>query len=370
MTADSGALRRTALYGAHLALGARIVPFGGFEMPVQYAGILKEHWAVRTRAGLFDLSHMGQFALRGKDVAAWADALTVNKVSTLKPGHARYNVFTNERGGAHDDVIFYRLDDDRWLLVVNAANADKMWAQLSAERDGDVQLENLHGERALIAIQGPRALAWLQPYVEAELDAMKYYSCVETTIRGTRDAVVVARTGYTGEDGFEIFLPSDDAAGVWDLLLAENRQRGLEPCGLGARDVLRLEAGMPLYGHELDETITPLQAGLAWAVKFDKPSFTGRAALVAQRDAADYPRIVGLVMESRVPARAGYPVFLDDRRVGEIRSGSWGPAVEKNIATALVDAGAAAEGTRLSVEVRGARHGATVVPLPFYKRPG
>ena len=325
--------RRTALHGEHVALGGRIVPFGGFEMPVQYTSILREHEAVRTRAGLFDLSHMGQFALRGDGVGAWADTLTINKVATMKPGQARYNVFTNERGGAHDDVIFYRLDERRWLLVVNASNADKMWDVVTGAREGDVELVNLHGERALIAIQGPRSVEWLQPYVEADLASMKYYACAETRVRGVRETVVVARTGYTGEDGFEIFLPAEHATGLWDALLAENRERGLEPCGLGARDVLRLEAGMPLFGHELDESITPLQAGLAWAIKFDKPAFRGRDALAAQRDAGDYARIVGLTMEGRVPARAGYPVFAGGERVGEIRSGSFGPAVGKNIAT-------------------------------------
>ena len=365
----NGTLRRTALYDAHLALGARIVPFGGFEMPVQYAGILKEHDAVRNRAGLFDLSHMGQFALRGADVGAWAESLTVNKVANMKSGQARYNIFTNAQGGALDDVIFYRLDDERWLLVVNASNAEKMWAHVSAARSGDVELTNMHGERALIAIQGPRSVELLQPYVDADLASMKYYGCAEATVRGTRETVVLARTGYTGEDGFEIFLPSEDAVGLWDLLLADNREKGLEPCGLGARDVLRLEAGMPLYGHEMTEEITPVQAGLTWAIKFDKPSFTGKDALLAQRDADTFARIVGVTMEGRVPARAGYPVFANGTRVGEIRSGSFGPSVNKNVATALVEPSAAAEGTALEVEVRGTRHAATVVPMPFYKRP-
>ncbi|HEV2740094.1 MAG TPA: glycine cleavage system aminomethyltransferase GcvT [Candidatus Elarobacter sp.] len=368
-TEINGTLRRTALYDAHLALGARIVPFGGFEMPVQYSSILKEHEAVRKRAGLFDLSHMAQFDLRGADVGTWAESLTVNKVANMKPGQARYNIFTNEQGGAHDDVIFYRLDENRWLLVVNAGNADKMWAHVSGNLSGDVKATNLHGDRALIAIQGPRSVEWLQPYIEADLASMKYYACAETRVKGLREPVVIARTGYTGEDGFEIFLPSEEATPVWDALLAENREAGLEACGLGARDVLRLEAGMPLYGHEMTEEITPLQAGMAWAIKFDKPEFCGRDALAAQRDAGDYARIVGLTMEGRVPARAGYPVFAAGTRVGEIRSGSFGPAVGKNIATALVEPSAAADGTPLEVEVRGTRHPGVVVPVQFYKRP-
>lgn len=362
---NGGALRRTALFDVHRALGARIVPFGGFEMPVQYAGILAEHAAVRERAGMFDLSHMAQFELRGEGVAAWADALTVNNVATMKPLQARYNVFTNDAGGAHDDVLFYRLPD-RWLLVVNAGNADKMWDYLSARRRGDVALTDLRSERALIAVQGPRSVEVLNSFVGADIAALKYYTCVETTAGGA--AAVVARTGYTGEDGFEIFLAADAAPGLWDALLAENRGR-LAPCGLGARDVLRLEAGMPLYGHELSEEITPLQAGLGWAVKFAKPAFTGKAALEAQAVDGDYPRIAGLVLDGRVPARAGYRVLRNGAVVGEIRSGSIAPSAgNKSVATALLEASSATVGTRLGVEVRGTEHPATTVALPFYQR--
>lgn len=362
---NGGSLRRTALFDVHRALGARIVPFGGFEMPVQYAGILAEHDAVRKRAGLFDLSHMAQFELRGSDVAAWADALTVNHVATMKPLQARYNIFTNDAGGAHDDVIFYRLPD-RWLLIVNAGNAHKMWAHLETQCRGDVELTDLRGERALIAVQGPRSAEVLAPLVDADVAALKYYTCVETKAGGV--AAIVARTGYTGEDGFEVFLPADAAGGLWEALLAENRDR-LAPCGLGARDVLRLEAGMPLYGHELTEEITPLQAGLAWAVKFAKPGFTGKAALEAQAAADTYPRIAGLMLDGRVPARAGYPVLRDGRVAGEIRSGSIAPSVgNRSIATALLDPASATVGTRLGVEVRGTEHPALTVALPFYKR--
>jgi aminomethyltransferase len=358
-------LRRTALFDVHRALGARIVPFGGFEMPVQYAGILAEHDAVRNRAGLFDLSHMAQFELRGADVATWCDTLTVNHVATMKPLQARYNIFTNDAGGAHDDVIFYRLPD-RWLLIVNAGNAHKMWALLGAQRRGDVHLTDLRGMSALIAVQGPRSVEVLAPLVEADIAALKYYTCVETKAGGVE--AIVARTGYTGEDGFEVFLPAENATGMWDALLAENPKR-LAPCGLGARGVLRLEAGMPLYGHELTEEITPLQAGLGWAVKFAKQSFTGKAALEAQAAAGGFARIAGLVLDGRVPARAGYRVLRDGVVAGEIRSGSIAPSVgNKSVATALLEPAAATVGTRLGVEVRGTEHPATTVALPFYKR--
>jgi aminomethyltransferase len=359
-------MRRTPLYDEHVRAGARLVPFAGFDMPVQYAGILKEHDAVRHRAGLFDLSHMGQFYLTGDRVGAWADTLTINAVETMKPLQARYNIFCNEAGGTRDDTIFYRLDG-RWLLVVNAANADKMWEHLIAHKPPGVALANEHGRRALIAIQGPRSVEILQPHVDVDLAAMRYYFAAEGRAGGV--PAVIARTGYTGEDGFELFVDGASAPQLWRDLLRAGASRGLEACGLGARDVLRLEAGMPLYGHELTEEITPVQAGLSWALKLNKPDFVGKAALAAQRDRGDYARIVGLVMEGRAPAREGYPVLLDGRRVGEIRSGSIAPSVgNKNIATALVAPEAATEGTALAVTIRGESHAARVVPLPFYKR--
>jgi len=360
-------LRRTALHGEHRRDGARLVPFAGFEMPVQYAGILKEHDAVRHRAGLFDLSHMGQFELTGDRVAEWADSLTINAVATMKPLQARYNIFCNDRGGTHDDTIFYRLPD-RWLLVVNGANAEKMWAHLNAHLPGSgVRLANHHGERALIAIQGPQSVAMLQPHVDVDLAAMKYYFCTPGRVDGA-DAVI-ARTGYTGEDGFELFVEADRAPAIWRDLLDRHASDGLQPCGLGARDVLRLEAGMPLYGHELTEEITPVQAGQTWALKLNKPDFLGKAALAAQLERNDFSRIAGLVMSGRAPAREGYRVTRDGRDVGEIRSGSTAPSVGgKNVATALIERDAATVGTKVGVEIRGTTHQATVVPLPFYKR--
>ncbi len=362
------ALRRTPLHDEHVALGARMVPFGGFDMPVQYAGILKEHDAVRNRAGLFDLSHMAQYELFGDGVAAWADALTVNEVGTMKPLQARYNVFTNAEGGCHDDVLFYRLAD-RWLLVVNAGNAAKMWPYLRASVAGHagVCLETHHGSRALIAVQGPRAVEIVAPLCDIDVAAMKYYFCDEGHIDGAK--AIIARTGYTGEDGFELFVDGAQASRIWKLLLERGAAFGLEPAGLGARDVLRLEAGMPLYGHELEEDISPLAGGQSWAVKFRKPAFTGKAALEAQRDADTYARIAGVVLAGRVPARAGYPVYFGAERIGEVKSASLAPSVQnRNIATVLVPKPATIPGTVLGIEIRGAIHEATVVPLPFYKR--
>jgi aminomethyltransferase len=359
-------LRRTALHGEHAALGARLVPFGGFEMPVQYAGILREHDAVRRRAGVFDLSHMAQFELRGEGVAAWADGLTVNAVATMKPDQARYNIFTNELGGCHDDVLFYRLAD-RWLLVVNASNADKMWTYLNERLDRGVRLENLQGKRALIAVQGPKAVDIVAPLCDLDVCAMRYYFCAEGRVDGA--AAIVARTGYTGEDGFELFVDAEEAPRIWRTLLDAGREAGLEPAGLGARDILRLEAGMPLYGFELSEELSPLAGGQAWAVKMNKPDFPGKAALASQLASDDYDRIAGLVMEGRVPARSGYGVFAGDACVGEVRSASVAPSYgNRNVATVLVPKEFAAVGTQLDVEIRGARHAARVAQLPFYKR--
>jgi aminomethyltransferase len=367
MSTEMEALRRTALFDAHRALGARIVPFAGFEMPVQYAGILKEHDAVRNRAGLFDLSHMAQFGFWGPNVAAWADTLCVNHVATMKPLQARYNIFCNEQGGAHDDVIWYRLDNDRWMLVVNGANAAKMWNVVSAHPAPGVTMTNMHGERALIALQGPKSVEILAPLVPADIAAMKYYSCLETTF-GTKP-VVLARTGYTGEDGFELMVESDDAVGIWDALLEAGRAHGIEPAGLGARDMLRLEAGMPLYGQEMTEEIGPLQAGLGWAVKLDKPAFVGKEALAAQNAAGTFDRIAGLVLDGKVPARSHYPVLLDGTAVGDVRSATLAPSYGgKQIATALVPKAVAELGTKVDVAIRGTSYPATVTAMPFYKR--
>ena len=360
---------RTALYDAHLRLGAKMSPFGGFLMPIQYSGIIDEHKAVRSAVGMFDLSHMGQFVLTGSGVDAWLDTLTCNEVASMRPNQARYNIFTNERGGALDDTIVYRLPN-RWLVVVNASNTPKMWAWLNgaAAKPAGIDLQDRTPRSALIALQGPRSVELLQPLTGVALNAIKYYHAAEGTVAGA--SAEIARTGYTGEDGFELFIAAADAEPLWNRLLQEAPRVGMKPAGLGARDVLRLEAGMPLYGHELDEEITPLQAGLDWAVKLGKPEFVGKVALEEQRGRGGYDRIVGLVMEGRAPARAGYDVFFEGRRVGDVRSGSPAPALGgKNIATALVHPDASAVGTRVEVRIRDQHHPATVAQLPFYKRP-
>ncbi len=363
---NESAERHTVLFDEHRALGGRMVPFGGFSMPVQYESILKEHDAVRKRAGLFDLSHMAQYFFTGADVAAWLDELTVNKVATMKPLQARYNIFTNERGGAHDDVIIYRLDETRWMVVVNAGNAPKMLEYLTSRLPASVEFVSKHGPNANIAMQGPLSASLLAPYVDVDVAGLKYYSCIECVVDGA--PAIVARTGYTGEDGFEIFVDGEAAVPIWRALLEAGRAQGVAACGLGARDLLRLEAGMPLYGHELTEEITPIQAGLAWAVKFDKPSFVGKEPLQRQAQADQYARIVGVKSAQGPPLREGYAVKYEELPIGEIRSGAPSPTVGANIGTALVAKAAAAPGTHVTVEVRSREFPAEVVALPFYKR--
>jgi aminomethyltransferase len=340
-------------------------PFGGFLMPISYSGIIEEHNAVREAVGMFDLSHMGQFIVRGDGAAPWLDSLTCNDVGTMKPNQARYNIFTNDQGGAMDDAILYRLDG-RWLIVVNASNAPKMWSSLSASVPAGVTIEDRTPRSALIALQGPRSVELLQPLTGVDLSAIKYYYAAEGAVAGI--PAEIARTGYTGEDGFELFVAADAAEKLWRTLSHEAGRVGMIPAGLGARDVLRLEAGMPLYGHELEEDISPLMAGLDWVVKLGK-KFKGRDALAAQAAEKSYPRIAGFVMDGKAPARAGYTVFHNGARAGGVRSGSPAPSLGgKNIGTALVGADASQPGTKLEVEIRGHRHSCQVVPLPFYTR--
>jgi aminomethyltransferase len=335
-------------------------------MPITYSSILEEHKAVRTAVGMFDLSHMGQLLVRGDDAPVWLDGLTSNEVATMQHNQARYNIVTNASGGAHDDVVIYRLPG-YWLIVANAANTEKIWNLLENARPSGVTLENRTSRSCLVALQGPRAIDTLQPVCDVNVVDLKYYYATSATVGGAR--VEVARTGYTGEDGFEVFGSAETAEQLWKAFTNAGQTFGILPAGLGARDVLRLEAGMPLYGHELDENITPLQAGLGRAVKLAKTEFTGKTALEKQRADDAYDRIVGLMMEGKTPARAGYGVLHEGKHVGEVRSGSPAPALGgKNIATALIRKNASVPGTRLTVEIRGAQHAATVVPMPFYKR--
>lgn len=364
-------LLRTPLHGEHLALGARMVPFARWEMPIQYpGGIVAEHRAVRGAAGIFDLSHMGELYFRGPAARAALDRLVSSDIAGLERGQARYGLLCNERGTIVDDVIVYRLDEETYLMVVNAANVAKDRAHLQRHLGGDVPLEDASLETALIAVQGPRASVIASAVTdleirEASIEDLAPFGVIGARVAGVR--ATVARTGYTGEDGFEIFLPHDRAVGPWSRLLAAGAGLGLVPCGLGARDTLRLEARFSLYGNEIDETTDPIEAGLGWTCKLDK-EFLGRDAIAAAKERGPARRIVGLVVEGGV-ARHGHAVLSSGSEVGKVTSGTFGPTVGKNIALAYVPSALAKPGTALAVRIRERDVPATVVRTPFFRRP-
>jgi aminomethyltransferase len=356
--------RRTPLYDWHAAHGARMVPFGGWDMPVQYGGIVAEHRAVRGGAGLFDISHMARVNFTGPDAQALLESVFTNAVGTMKDGQVRYGFLCNESGGILDDVLVYRWPD-HFTMVVNASNREKILAWLRQHAAGkSVRIDDRTGDTAMIAVQGPKAVELVANLFADDVSKLKYYYAMPTRYRG--QDCVVSRTGYTGEDGFEVMLPNALAVPLWEELVA----RGAVPCGLGARDTLRLEAAMPLYGHELNETIDPIQAGLGWAVKLDKGEFVGRGALqYAVELIGRQPTRVGLELDGKRAAREGSQVVLGDGRpIGTVTSGSYAPWLEKSIAMAYVPPDSAQPGTKLLVDIRGTPTPATVVPLPFYKR--
>ena len=365
---DPADLQQTALIDVHRRLNARLVPFAGWEMPVQYSGILEEHRAVRDQAGLFDLSHMGELFVEGADAAAMLAAALVSDPAGLALGRAHYSMICAPDGGIIDDLIVYRLAIDRFLVVANASNAAVVSDAL-AERIGSLRavLDDRSLDTSLVAVQGPEAAAILGPLTDVELGTLKYYAIAEGQVAGL--PALVARTGYTGEDGFEVFVEWARGPETWAALEEAGRDRGLRPCGLGARDTLRLEAGMPLYGNELDRETTPYEAGLGRVVKLEKDAdFVGREALAK---AAESPRkrLVGLRVTGRGIARHGHPLWVGERRTGVVTSGTQSPTLGYPIAMGYVAPGDAEPGTIVEVEIRDARVGAEVVPLPFYKRP-
>jgi aminomethyltransferase len=362
-------LHETPLHDRHAALGARMIDFAGWLMPVQYAGILEEHRAVRGRAGLFDLSHMGELFLEGPEAGtALAGALTTNPPA-LGEGRAQYSMIVAADGGIIDDLIVYRLAADRFLVVANASNARTVSDALAERITGfKAVLDDRSLAMALVAIQGPRSVEIMRPLTDVDLATLRYYAIAEGMVAGIPG--LVARTGYTGEDGFEVFVDNGRAVELWDALMAAGSASGLAPIGLGARDTLRLEAGMPLYGNELDRTTNPYEANLGRVVKLDKPGdFVGRAALEKAAREGVARRLVGLVMRDRGIARHGYPVFSGDRPTGIVTSGTQSPSLGEAIAMAYVATSDAEPGTMVAVEIRGQRVPAEVVALPFYKRP-
>jgi aminomethyltransferase len=359
-------LLQTPLTSWHRDHGGRLVEFGGWSMPVQYTTISEEHQAVRQRAGLFDISHMGRLTFHGPDALPWLERVTTNHVARLKENQIQYSLMASERGGLIDDVLVYRLPVG-YAMVCNASNRLNVLAQLEQHRQGcDATLTDRTLNTAMIAIQGPAALDVLQPLFNAPLAPVKYYHAILGRLLDTVDAVV-SRTGYTGEDGFELMVGAGEAVRIWEALLDSGRSRQVIPCGLGARDTLRFEAAMPLYGHELSETINPYAAGVGWAVKLEKGEFVGREALRGRKKDPGRSR-VGLHLRGKRIARQGSPVLHDGQEVGSVTSGTFAPFLGQSLAMALVEPAAAAAGLALTVDVRGHHESAVVTQLPFYQR--
>ncbi|MFF3662650.1 glycine cleavage system aminomethyltransferase GcvT [Streptomyces olivochromogenes] len=369
---SSNAPRLTALDALHRSLGATMTDFAGWDMPLRYGSERDEHVAVRTRAGLFDLSHMGEITVTGPQAAALLNHALVGNIASVGVGRARYTMICREDGGILDDLIVYRLAENEYMVVANASNAQVVLDALTERAAGfDALVRDDRDAYALIAVQGPESPGILKSLTDADLDGLKYYAGLPGTVAGV--PALIARTGYTGEDGFELFVAPSDAEKLWQALTDAGTPVGLVPCGLSCRDTLRLEAGMPLYGHELTTSLTPFDAGLGRVVKFEKEGdFVGRAALqeAASRAEENPPRVlVGLVAEGRRVPRAGFSVVADGKVIGEVTSGAPSPTLGKPIAMAYVDAAHAAPGTAgVGVDIRGSHEPYEVVALPFYKR--
>lgn len=357
---------KTPLYEAHVKAGGKIVPFGGYLLPVQYKeGVIKEHMAVRTQAGLFDVSHMGEILCQGKDALANLQMMLTNNFDNLTDGQARYSPMCNEQGGTVDDLIVYKKGDEDYFIVVNAANKDKDYQWMLDHQFGEVTFTDVSDQYAQLALQGPKAMEILRKLAPEENIPKKYYHAVfDTEAAGI--PCIISKTGYTGEDGVEIYLDSARAQEMWDALLEAGKEEGLIPCGLGARDTLRMEAAMPLYGHEMDEQVTPLEAGLGFAVKMTKEDFIGKKALEEKGEPAR--KRIGLKVTGRGIIREHQDVYLGDRLIGHTTSGTHCPYLGCPVAMALVDADCTDPGTKVEADVRGRRVEAQIVPLPFYKR--
>ena len=362
----AASLRATPLNSVHRALGAKLVDFGGWEMPVQYSGIVEEHQAVRTGVGLFDVSHMGEIEIRGSEAQALADFVTTNHVAKLQIGQAQYAGLLYSHGGFADDILIHKLASDHYFLCVNATNQQKDFEHIRALNRFDARVDLTSDHYAQLAIQGPQARATLQKLTPVELSRIRYYWFIDTTLDGS--PARIAHTGYTGEDGYEIYVAPEVAERIWNRVLDAGEEFSIKPCGLGARNTLRLEARMALYGHEIDASISPWEAGLDWIVKLDKGDFAGREALVEQKQKGVRRQLVGFEMRGRGIARDGYEVWLDGAPAGWVTSGSLSPTLNKSIGLCYLPAGAAGIGRTIQILVRSQLVDAVTVETPFYRR--
>jgi len=359
-------LRKTALNAVHRRLKAKMVNFGGWDMPVEYTGIMAEHLATRTAAGLFDVSHMGEIEVRGGRALELVQHVTCNDASKLAVGQAQYSGLMTERGTFVDDLLVHKISETHYFLCVNAANQDQDFEHIRAHNRAGAQIENAGERYSQLAVQGPKALGILQRFANVPLDSIHYYHFTFGKIAGVD--CLIARTGYTGEDGFEIYFAPEHSERLWDLLLEAGSREGMLPCGLGARNTLRLEASMCLYGHEIDETMTPWEAGLGWICKTAKGEFLGRDLLLQQKEKGVDRSLVGFEMQDRLIARDACPVFIGGREAGRVTSGSPAPYLKKNIGMAYVPPASKTPGTEIAIGIRGQQARARVVLMPFYKR--
>jgi aminomethyltransferase len=360
-------LKRTPLFDIHIASKAKMVDFGGWNMPVQYSGIIEEHNAVRTGAGIFDVSHMGEIEIHGPEAEKLTNYVSSNNAAKLKTGQAHYSGLLNGRGGFVDDILVHKVSDTHYFLCVNAGNQDDDFQHIVAHNRMDAAVDFASGRFAQIAVQGPKAGLTLQKLTETDLGAIRYYWFADGAVNGV--PARIAHTGYTGEDGFEIYIAPETAAGIWEALLAAGAEYGIKPCGLGARNTLRLEAKMALYGHEITENINPFEADLAWIVKLDKGDFVGSAALAEAQRSGITRKLVGFEMQERGIARDGYPVFWNGKEAGWVTSGGPSPTLNKNIGLCYLPVEAAVPGTPIQIMIRNAPVQAITVPTPFYSRP-
>jgi len=360
------ALKRTALYALHKALGAKMVEFGGWEMPVEYSGIIQEHLAVRRAAGLFDVSHMGEVEVSGPRALSLLQHITSNDASRLKDFQAQYSALMHPKGSAVDDCVVHRLGQDHYFICVNAANTDRDFDWIIQHNPVGAEVRNVSDEYSQLALQGPRAPQIISKVTNTTIAGLKYYWFCRTRCCGVEG--LLARTGYTGEDGFEFYFPPGESEKVWNTLIEAGKPQGSVPAGLGARNTLRLEAGYPLYGHELDAETTLLEANLGWIAKLEKGEFIGRDVLLEQRAQGPRKKLVGFEMMSQGIARDGYNVYVEGKIAGGVTSGSYAPFLKRNIGMAYISPSLAEVGREIQVEIRGRLAGARIVPLPFYRR--
>jgi aminomethyltransferase len=366
MTQPAAALKATPLNAVHRRMGAKMVDFGGWDMPVQYSGILDEHHAVRKNVGLFDVSHMGEIEITGPDAFALTDYVTTNAVSKLTNGQAQYTGLLYDHGGFVDDILVHKVADDHYFVCVNASNQDKDYEHIAAANKHNAKVEFASPRYAQLAIQGPKGPATLQKLTETDLAPIQYYHFTDGTVAGT--PARIARTGYTGEDGFEIYVAPDQAERIWNLVLDAGQEFGIKPCGLGARNTLRLESKMALYGHEIHASITPYEANLGWIVKLDKGDFIGRAALQKQKEQGVTRKLAGFEMTGRGIGRDGYEVFLDGVAAGWVTSGGPSPTLNKNIGLCYLPTDRSNSGRQIQIMIRNQPVEAVTVSTPFYKR--